>query len=75
MELLAIGPFGMGPFEAILLLVIPLLILIPVPCAFVCALLAEDKGKNSTLAFLMGLLFGLYALIYYAATPTTLNRH
>lgn len=40
-------------------------ILIWVICAFGCYYLAEKNGRNTILAVILGLLFGLFAVIGY----------
>jgi hypothetical protein len=37
-------------------------------CGIGCLLLAQNKNKNAGLALVMGLLFGVFALIYYAVS-------
>lgn len=36
----------------------------------VCYLLAKEKNRNEWLAAFMGVLFGIFALIYYIAVDT-----
>ena len=35
-------------------------------CGFACKHLAEEKNKAGGYAFVMGMLFGLFAVLYYA---------
>ena len=44
-----------------------ILVLIWLVSGVVCMLLAQGKNKNGGLAFVMGALFGIFAIIYYAA--------
>lgn len=40
-------------------------LIILVGCAIACYCLAKDKNRNTTTAAICGLLFGVFAVIYY----------
>jgi len=40
-------------------------IVVPLICAVGSLLLARSKGRNETIAFFLGLVFGIFAVIYY----------
>lgn len=40
-------------------------LIILVGCAVACYCLAKDKNRNTTTAAICGLLFGIFAVIYY----------
>ena len=42
-----------------------------VGCAFGCYWIAQSKGRNTTVAAIMGLLFGVFALVVYAVMKKT----
>lgn len=41
-------------------------LIIWIACAWGCYTIAENNGRNSTLAAILGLLFGVFAIIGYA---------
>jgi sugar phosphate permease len=47
------------------------IIIIWLGCAFGCYWLAQSKGRNVALAAIMGLLFGIFALVVYAVLKKT----
>lgn len=44
------------------------LLIVWIAFALICYALAKKKGKNEIIAIAMGLLFGLFAVIYYILT-------
>lgn len=50
------------------------LIAIAVAMGFWCRIIAEKKGRNLNLAFVLGFLFGLLAVLGYYLIPTTLDK-
>lgn len=40
-------------------------IIIALAMGFFCYTLAKDKNRDTTIAFICGVLFGVFALIYY----------
>lgn len=59
-------PFRLGPWELILILVVLFLWFIPV---FLCVWLAKKKGKDTIVWAILGLFFGLIALLILAILP------
>ena len=49
--------------------IIVLVVLFALPCGFMCASLAKEKGYTDDSAFVIGLLFSVPALIYFAGLP------
>ena len=50
------------------------LIVVGVAMGFWCRILAERKGRNVDLAFVLGFLFGLLGVLGYYLISTTLNK-
>jgi len=42
--------------------------------AIICAYVAKEKSKNSTLALIMGLLFGFFSMLYYLFSKSENNK-
>jgi cytochrome c-type biogenesis protein CcmH/NrfG len=47
------------------------IIVIWLGCAFGCYWIAQSKGRSAGVAAVMGLLFGIFALVVYAVMPKT----
>ena len=60
-------PFRLGPWELILILVVIFLWFVPI---FLCVWLAKKKGKDTIVWAILGLFFGLIALLILAILPT-----
>lgn len=42
-----------------------MVVVIWIICGFVCAGIASSKGKSAGMGFVGGILFGVFAIIYY----------
>lgn len=59
-------PFRLGPWELLFILVILVAWFIPI---FLCVWLAKKKGKDTIVWTILGLFFGLIALLILAILP------